>query len=94
MINTCVLLNRGQLEHSQFFFINITIWVLDKVKYMNIVNTHCVFISAKSQYQKERDTTPKKLYAMCSLTYLGAMLASNHALQHVAYPTQVCCYLF
>ncbi|KAH9492425.1 hypothetical protein Btru_051076 [Bulinus truncatus] len=38
---------------------------------------------------KERDTTPNYLYAICSLTYLGAMLASNHSLQHVSYPTQV-----
>ncbi|CAL1537824.1 unnamed protein product [Lymnaea stagnalis] len=38
---------------------------------------------------KEKDTTPSSLYAICSLTYLGAMLASNHALLHVTYPTQV-----
>lgn len=35
------------------------------------------------------DTTPKWMHAFCSLTYLGAMLASNEALQHVSYPTQV-----
>lgn len=35
------------------------------------------------------DTTPKKMYAACAVTYLGAMLASNHSLLHVAYPTQV-----
>ena len=29
------------------------------------------------------------MHAFCSLTYLGAMLASNEALQHVSYPTQV-----
>jgi UDP-galactose transporter B1 len=29
------------------------------------------------------------MHALCSLTYLGAMLASNEALQHVSYPTQV-----
>ncbi|KAK3729863.1 hypothetical protein RRG08_058178 [Elysia crispata] len=40
-------------------------------------------------FAKERDTTPKSLFAVCSLTYLGAMVASNHSLQHVAYPTQV-----
>ena len=38
---------------------------------------------------KERDTTRKSLYAVCAFTYLGAMLTSNDALQHVAYPTQV-----
>lgn len=35
------------------------------------------------------DTTPKWMHAACSLTYLGAMIASNEALQHVSYPTQV-----
>lgn len=29
------------------------------------------------------------MHAFCSLTYLGAMLASNEALQHISYPTQV-----
>jgi UDP-galactose transporter B1 len=29
------------------------------------------------------------MYAICSLSYLGAMLASNEALQYVSYPTQV-----
>ncbi|KAL5010517.1 hypothetical protein ScPMuIL_012822 [Solemya velum] len=38
---------------------------------------------------KENDTVPLKLYALCSMSYLGAMLSSNHALQHVGYPTQV-----
>ena len=38
---------------------------------------------------KIKDTTPVWMHAFCSLTYLGAMLASNEALQHVAYPTQV-----
>ncbi|XP_064616148.1 solute carrier family 35 member B1-like [Liolophura sinensis] len=35
------------------------------------------------------DKTPTSLYTLCSLSYLGAMLASNHSLQHVSYPTQV-----
>ncbi|XP_046542871.1 solute carrier family 35 member B1-like [Haliotis rubra] len=46
-------------------------------------------LCARKIFQQERDSTPRTLYAVCSLTYLGAMLASNHALQHVAYPTQV-----
>ncbi|XP_012942758.1 solute carrier family 35 member B1 [Aplysia californica] len=44
---------------------------------------------AMSFFPKERDSTNKGLYAACAFTYLGAMLASNHALQHVTYPTQV-----
>lgn len=35
------------------------------------------------------DTTKQWMYPMCALTYLCAMLASNEALQHVSYPTQV-----
>lgn len=40
-------------------------------------------------FAKERDTTHKGLYAVCAFTYLGAMLASTHAIQHIPYPTQV-----
>jgi UDP-galactose transporter B1 len=29
------------------------------------------------------------MFPVCALTYLAAMLASNEALQHVSYPTQV-----
>lgn len=35
------------------------------------------------------DTTRKRLYFSSSVAYLGAMLASNYALQFVNYPTQV-----
>jgi len=36
-----------------------------------------------------QNQVPKKFYALCSLTYIGAMFASNYSLQHVNYPTQV-----
>ncbi|XP_030829064.1 solute carrier family 35 member B1 [Strongylocentrotus purpuratus] len=35
------------------------------------------------------DPTSHKLYAACSVTYLGAMVASNMALRYVSYPFQV-----
>uniref|UniRef100_A0A674NND8 Solute carrier family 35 member B1 n=1 Tax=Takifugu rubripes TaxID=31033 RepID=A0A674NND8_TAKRU len=35
------------------------------------------------------DQTKSWLYAVCSLSYLGAMVSSNSALQYVNYPTQV-----
>lgn len=35
------------------------------------------------------DRTRSWLYAACSLSYLGAMVSSNSALQFVNYPTQV-----
>ncbi|XP_068743991.1 solute carrier family 35 member B1-like isoform X2 [Montipora capricornis] len=36
-----------------------------------------------------KDSTPFCWYGICATTYLGAMLASNKALQWVNYPTQV-----
>ncbi|XP_078385714.1 solute carrier family 35 member B1 [Cetorhinus maximus] len=35
------------------------------------------------------ERTPRWLYAVCSMSYLGAMVSSNSALQYVNYPTQV-----
>lgn len=35
------------------------------------------------------DRTPSMLYIWCAFSYVGAMLASNAALQYVSYPTQV-----
>ena len=35
------------------------------------------------------DSTPKKYYMTCALTYAIAMVASNKALQWINYPTQV-----
>jgi UDP-galactose transporter B1 len=35
------------------------------------------------------DGSPQKLYAIMSFSYLGAMLASNHALKFISYPAQV-----
>lgn len=39
--------------------------------------------------RSELDRTPTSMYVACSLSYMGAMLASNTALQYVNYPTQV-----
>lgn len=38
------------------------------------------------------DRTPSMLYIWCAFSYVGAMLASNAALQYVSYPTQVTIY--
>jgi len=38
---------------------------------------------------KREDSTAHKSYAMMAFSYVGAMLASNQALQYVSYPTQV-----
>lgn len=56
------------------------------------VQCFCNAIFAKGMLmfkpQKE-DTTPTSYYAVCSLTYLLAMVSSNMALRWVPYPTQV-----
>uniref|UniRef100_A0A0N5AL32 WD_REPEATS_REGION domain-containing protein n=1 Tax=Syphacia muris TaxID=451379 RepID=A0A0N5AL32_9BILA len=38
---------------------------------------------------KTRDNVPLKIYASVALSYVLAMVASNHALQFIPYPTQV-----
>ena len=51
-----------------------------------------VFLTVLKLAYKEneaKDTTPFCWYGVCATTYLGAMLASNKALQWVNYPTQV-----
>jgi len=53
------------------------------------VHTVYVLFSALAIFTKEHDTTSPKMYAVCSLSYLGAMLASNQSLQYISYPTQV-----
>ena len=40
-------------------------------------------------YRAPKDNTPQSNYAMMTVSYVGAMLASNQALQYVSYPTQV-----
>ncbi|XP_052805276.1 solute carrier family 35 member B1-like isoform X2 [Mya arenaria] len=44
---------------------------------------------AMSLFSREKDSTPQKMFSACSMTYLGAMLASNQSLQYISYPTQV-----
>ncbi|XP_053408484.1 solute carrier family 35 member B1-like isoform X1 [Mercenaria mercenaria] len=53
-----------------------------------IINALCAK-AAMTVFSRDADTTPNKMFAACSLTYLGAMLASNQSLQYISYPTQV-----
>lgn len=63
-------------------------YVMSLVLLQTIINS--LFAKAAMMlFTRETDTTPTKYYAACSITYLGAMLASNQALQYVSYPTQV-----
>ncbi|KAF6026346.1 SLC35B1 [Bugula neritina] len=55
-----------------------------------IINSLFAFSVRRFMAKKDEiDTTTNLLYAVCAISYLGAMLASNKALQWVSYPTQV-----
>jgi len=54
-----------------------------------VVNYLYAFIMSFVFPTPEKDTTKTSYYAICSLTYLVAMVTSNKALSWVNYPTQV-----
>ncbi|XP_072020094.1 solute carrier family 35 member B1-like [Amphiura filiformis] len=59
-----------------------------------LVFVQCIInaICARSVLQltkTEPDKTPTRMYAICAVTYLGAMVASNSSLKWVSYPMQV-----
>merc|ERR1712215_235415 len=54
-----------------------------------VVNYLYAFIMSMVFPTKEPDTTKSSYYAICSFTYLLAMVSSNKALSWVNYPTQV-----
>ncbi|CAF4717986.1 unnamed protein product [Rotaria sp. Silwood1] len=67
----------------------------DKFTYiLSLVFFQCIFNAIVSKLililrKTHQDTTPSKMYALSSFTYLFAMLASNYALEFVSYPMQV-----
>jgi len=54
-----------------------------------VVNYIYAFVMSFVFKTKEQDTTKSSYYAICSFTYLLAMVTSNKALSWVNYPTQV-----
>lgn len=55
-----------------------------------IVNAIFAYMALKLAYGADDvDRTPTYMYLWCSISYMGAMLASNTALRYVNYPTQV-----
>lgn len=58
-----------------------------------VAQTNCLspsFLTVIQFFEGSKpDHTKSWLYAVCSLSYLGAMVSSNSALQFVNYPTQV-----
>jgi len=55
-----------------------------------IINAVFAYVAFKISYGTDDvDRTPTYMYLWCSISYVGAMLASNTALRYVNYPTQV-----
>ncbi|GBN78917.1 Solute carrier family 35 member B1 [Araneus ventricosus] len=54
-----------------------------------VVNALFAKIMLHTFMRQGEDPTRQLYYAICGLSYLGAMVSSNMALQHVNYPTQV-----
>ena len=51
--------------------------------------SNLIFAKSSGSKRDRTDKTPQWIYTVCALCYVGAMLASNYALKHVNYPTQV-----
>ena len=54
-----------------------------------VVNFLYALLMSNTVLQQGEDTTRSSYYAICSFTYLLAMVSSNKALSWVNYPTQV-----
>ncbi|XP_022084670.1 solute carrier family 35 member B1-like [Acanthaster planci] len=67
-------------ERFSYFFCLVLVQCI-----INAIFAKCVLFFSKPG----KDKTTTKLYALCSITYLGAMVASNSALKYVSYPFQV-----
>jgi len=74
----------GEGENTESFtFILALVWAQCVVNYLYAV------VMSKTVLQQGEDSTSSSYYAVCSLTYLLAMVTSNKALSWVNYPTQV-----
>lgn len=77
-------ITRGQYGEEKEAFT----YTLSLVFVQCIINTLFAKFSL-AIFRSPKDSTSKKMYAICSLTYLGAMIASNKSLEYINYPTQV-----
>lgn len=60
------------------------------VLFQCFINALFAYVVLKFTYGSDHvDRTPTYMYLWCSMSYVGAMLASNIALRFVPYPTQV-----
>jgi len=76
--------NYGEGEtEEKFTYILALVWAQCVVNYLYAL------VMSKTVLQQGEDTTSNSYYAICSFTYLLAMVSSNKALSWVNYPTQV-----
>lgn len=86
------LYRRGRNKTKMF---NIKKWKKYIYVKLSLLHFWCLLIKTSSflviQFfeSSKQDHTKSWLYGLCSLSYLGAMVSSNSALQYVNYPTQV-----
>lgn len=69
-------------------------WCLKSELQVILPALYFVFAVIQVFESSKQDHTRSWLYGLCSLSYLGAMVSSNSALQYVNYPTQVCTALY
>jgi len=69
-------------EQEKFTYQQTLVWL------QCVVNAAFAFLMLK-RTSSSLDNTPALMYIWCSISYMGAMLASNMALRYVNYPTQV-----
>jgi len=72
----------GETE-EKFTFILALVWA------QCVVNYVYALVMSKTVLKQGEDSTSNTYYAICSFTYLLAMVSSNKALSWVNYPTQV-----
>ncbi|GFQ84185.1 solute carrier family 35 member B1 [Trichonephila clavata] len=73
------------------------IWIRLHLRHTRLMHSHLLFgepppyceILLHTFMKQGEDPTRQLYYAVCGFSYLGAMVTSNMALQHVNYPTQV-----
>jgi len=76
-------ITRGKYGEEKFTSITALVF------FQCVVNYIYAFVMSFVFTTKEKDTTRSSYYAICSFTYLLAMVTSNKALSWVNYPTQV-----
>jgi hypothetical protein len=74
----------GEDKHEERFTYHLAL-----VFVQCIVNYIYALVMSKVVLNQGQDRTKSSYYAICSLTYLVAMVSSNKALMWVNYPTQV-----